>query len=159
MNYKDPVTITDVTLREFGQNVPAEYLHVFTPEVRADMARRLADAGFKHIEVFSCVNPRVAPAMAEPLAVSLYAVEQTQPQPDDYVVVLGLGVIGLGILEGGSVSLAMLIAVMLSLSLAAPAAGQSVTLNIPISAPRMVIAVPKDALVQAQGRGPHLGLA
>jgi threonine dehydrogenase-like Zn-dependent dehydrogenase len=37
--------------------------------------------------------------MAEPLAVSLYAVEQTQPQPDDYVVVLGLGVIGLGIIE------------------------------------------------------------
>ncbi len=60
---KDPVTITDVTLREFGQNVPAESLPVFTPEVRVDMARRLADAGFRNMEVFSCVNPRVAPAM------------------------------------------------------------------------------------------------
>ncbi|MBW1788877.1 MAG: hypothetical protein JRK53_20050 [Deltaproteobacteria bacterium] len=60
---KDPVTITDVTLREFGQNVPAESLPVFTPEVRVDMARRLADSGFRNMEVFSCVNPRVAPAM------------------------------------------------------------------------------------------------
>lgn len=32
-----------------------------------------------------------------------------------------------------------------------PAAGQSVTLNVPISAPRDVIAVPKDALIQARG--------
>ncbi|MEM9999680.1 MAG: efflux RND transporter periplasmic adaptor subunit [Pseudomonadota bacterium] len=31
------------------------------------------------------------------------------------------------------------------------AAGQSVTLNIPVSAPREVLAVPKDALVQARG--------
>ncbi|MFY0691731.1 MAG: efflux RND transporter periplasmic adaptor subunit [Paracoccaceae bacterium] len=33
----------------------------------------------------------------------------------------------------------------------APAAGQSVTLNLPISAPRDVLAVPKDALIQSRG--------
>ena len=32
-----------------------------------------------------------------------------------------------------------------------PAAGQSVTLNVPVSAPRDVVAVPKDALIQARG--------
>jgi len=34
---------------------------------------------------------------------------------------------------------------------AAPAAGQSVTLNVPVSAPRTVAAVPKDALIQGRG--------
>lgn len=62
-NQADRVTITDVTLREYGQNVPAEYLHVFTPEVRVHIARRLAQAGFRNMEIFSCVSPRVAPAM------------------------------------------------------------------------------------------------
>jgi 2-desacetyl-2-hydroxyethyl bacteriochlorophyllide A dehydrogenase len=38
-------------------------------------------------------------ATAEPLAVALYAVSQAQPQPDDTVVVLGLGIIGLGIVQ------------------------------------------------------------
>jgi hydroxymethylglutaryl-CoA lyase len=57
------VTITDVTLREFGQNVKAHYLHIFTPDKRAAMAIELYRAGLKSIEVFSCVSPRVAPAM------------------------------------------------------------------------------------------------
>jgi len=30
----DSVTIIDVTLREYGQNIPGEYLHIFTPEIR-----------------------------------------------------------------------------------------------------------------------------
>lgn len=57
------VTITDVTLREYGQNVPASHLHVFTPEIRSKIASRLIQAGFTDIEVFSCVQPNVAPAM------------------------------------------------------------------------------------------------
>ena len=57
--------ITDVTLREYGQNVPASYLHVFTTEKRVDIALRLIDAGFANIEVLSCVHPKVAPAMNE----------------------------------------------------------------------------------------------
>jgi len=58
------VRITDVTLREHGQNVPAAGLAVFTPESRASFARALRDAGFRRLEVLSCVHPRVAPAMA-----------------------------------------------------------------------------------------------
>jgi hydroxymethylglutaryl-CoA lyase len=58
------VTLTDVTLREHGQNVPADGLDTFTPHARADLAHALGDAGFRRLEVMSCVNPRVAPAMA-----------------------------------------------------------------------------------------------
>ena len=58
------VTLTDVTLREHGQNVPAEGLDTFTPRARADLAHALRDAGFTRLEVMSCVDPRVAPAMA-----------------------------------------------------------------------------------------------
>jgi L-iditol 2-dehydrogenase len=38
-------------------------------------------------------------AAAEPLAVALYAVQQAQPQPEDTVVVIGLGIIGLCIVQ------------------------------------------------------------
>src|SRR3990172_2444484 len=38
-------------------------------------------------------------ATAEPLAVSLYGVQRIQPRPSDTVVVIGLGVIGLGIIQ------------------------------------------------------------
>ena len=38
-------------------------------------------------------------ATAEPLSVALYAVRQVQPQPEDTVVVIGLGIIGLCILQ------------------------------------------------------------
>jgi 2-desacetyl-2-hydroxyethyl bacteriochlorophyllide A dehydrogenase len=38
-------------------------------------------------------------ATAEPLAVALHAVQQAQPQPEDIVVVLGLGMIGLCIVQ------------------------------------------------------------
>jgi len=55
--------ITDVTLREYGQNVPASFLHIFTPEIRHAIALRLIQAGFTHIEVLSCVHPGIAPAM------------------------------------------------------------------------------------------------
>jgi len=61
----DSVTITDVTLREFGQNVPAAYLHIFTPGIRAKIASALMDAGFTSLEVLSCIHPKVAPAMNE----------------------------------------------------------------------------------------------
>ncbi|MBW2005707.1 MAG: hypothetical protein JRI72_14120, partial [Deltaproteobacteria bacterium] len=59
----DSVTVTDVTLREYGQNIPAEYLHIFTPEIRVEIALRLIDAGIRNIEILSCVNPKISPAM------------------------------------------------------------------------------------------------
>lgn len=59
----DSVTITDVTLREYGQNIPAEYLHIFTPEIRVEIALRLIDAGMRNIEILSCVHPKISPAM------------------------------------------------------------------------------------------------
>ena len=57
------VTLTDVTLREYGQNVRRDDLHVFTPRSRVAIALGLADAGFRDMEVLSCVHPAVAPAM------------------------------------------------------------------------------------------------
>jgi isopropylmalate/homocitrate/citramalate synthase len=68
VNRKNPMTdviITDVTLREYGQNVSSEFLHLFTPAKRLEIARKLAEAGFKRIEIFSCINPKLAPAMEE----------------------------------------------------------------------------------------------
>jgi hydroxymethylglutaryl-CoA lyase len=59
------VVITDVTLREYGQNVPASFLSVFTPDIRIETALRLIRAGFRNLEVISCVQPRIAPAMNE----------------------------------------------------------------------------------------------
>jgi hydroxymethylglutaryl-CoA lyase len=59
------VIITDVTLREYGQNVPSHFLHFFSPQIRIEIAQRLIRLGFKDIEVFSCVHPRIAPAMSE----------------------------------------------------------------------------------------------
>jgi len=61
----DFVTITDVTLREFGQNVPGTHLHIFTPEIRVKTASELMDLGFRNLEIFSCIHPKVAPAMHE----------------------------------------------------------------------------------------------
>jgi len=62
-NKNDSVTITDVTLREYGQNISAEYLHIFTPEIRVEIALQLIDAGMKNIEILSCVHPKISPAM------------------------------------------------------------------------------------------------
>lgn len=59
------VILTDVTLREYGQNVPSPSLHLFSPQTRIEIAQKLVRMGFKGIEVLSCVNPRVAPAMNE----------------------------------------------------------------------------------------------
>jgi hydroxymethylglutaryl-CoA lyase len=59
----DSATITDVTLREYGQNVPFPSLDFFTPEIRIEIAKRLIRAGFSSLEVFSCVPPKIAPAM------------------------------------------------------------------------------------------------
>jgi hydroxymethylglutaryl-CoA lyase len=59
------VVITDVTLREYGQNVPVSFLHVFTPRIRIEIALKLIKAGFRNLEVLSCVHPRIAPAMNE----------------------------------------------------------------------------------------------
>jgi len=61
----DRVIITDVTLREYGQNISSNYLHIFTPEIRIEIASNLIDAGFTNIEILSCVNPQVAPAMSK----------------------------------------------------------------------------------------------
>ncbi len=62
----DEAFITDVTLREYGQNVPSSFLHIFTPRIRIEIARRLIDAGFDNLEIFSCVHPKIAPAMNRP---------------------------------------------------------------------------------------------
>ena len=59
------VIITDVTLREYGQNVPSSFLGVFSPQRRTEIAQRIIRLGFKSIEVLSCVHPRIAPAMSE----------------------------------------------------------------------------------------------
>jgi hydroxymethylglutaryl-CoA lyase len=61
------VVITDVTLREYGQNVPARFLHIFTPEIRHEIALGLMGAGFTAIEVLSCIHPGIAPAMSKDL--------------------------------------------------------------------------------------------
>jgi len=61
----EKVIITDVTLREFGQNVPGTHLHIFTPEIRIRIASELMDLGFPGLEVLSCVHPKIAPAMHE----------------------------------------------------------------------------------------------
>lgn len=60
----DSVVITDVTLREYGQNVPFPSLHLFSPQIRIEIAQRLVRIGFKSLEVLSCVSPRIAPAMS-----------------------------------------------------------------------------------------------
>jgi hydroxymethylglutaryl-CoA lyase len=62
---ENKVIITDVTLREYGQNVPASHMHIFTPEIRIGTAKMLADAGFRNMEVLSCIHPGIAPAMDE----------------------------------------------------------------------------------------------
>ena len=59
------VIITDVTLREFGQNVPETHLHLFTPEIRVRVASSLMDLGFSSLEVLSCIHSKIAPAMQE----------------------------------------------------------------------------------------------
>ena len=61
----DSVTITDVTLREYGQNIPSAYLHIFTPEIRIRIGLGLVEAGLTEIEILSCVHTKVAPAMSE----------------------------------------------------------------------------------------------
>lgn len=61
----DRVILTDVTLREYGQNVPSHFVHLFTPRLRIEIAERIVRIGFKGIEVLSCVSPRIAPAMTE----------------------------------------------------------------------------------------------
>jgi hydroxymethylglutaryl-CoA lyase len=62
-DHVEKVTITDVTLREYGQNIPSAYLDMFTPQIRVNIALRLIEAGFTNIEILSCVHPEVAPAM------------------------------------------------------------------------------------------------
>jgi len=57
------VTITDVTLREYGQNIPGTFLGIFDPEMRVKIALKLIEAGFSNLEILSCIHPRVAPAM------------------------------------------------------------------------------------------------
>jgi hydroxymethylglutaryl-CoA lyase len=59
------VVITDVTLREYGQNVPASSLQIFSPQIRVNLALKLIEAGFRRLEVISCVHPRISPAMDE----------------------------------------------------------------------------------------------
>lgn len=62
-NQATKVIITDVTLREYGQNVPLSGLDIFTPEIRIKIALKIIDAGIRNIEILSCIHPKVAPAM------------------------------------------------------------------------------------------------
>ncbi|MBN2033865.1 MAG: hypothetical protein JW836_11355 [Deltaproteobacteria bacterium] len=57
------VFVTDVTLREYGQNIPASSLRLFSPQIRTDIALKLIEAGLRNLEVLSCVHPRISPAM------------------------------------------------------------------------------------------------
>ena len=59
----DSVAITDVTLREYGQNIPANYLHIFTPAIRVEIALQLINAGLRNIEILSCAHQKISPAM------------------------------------------------------------------------------------------------
>lgn len=68
---KNRVIVTDVTLREYGQNIPSDYLHIFSPKIREDIARRLIKAGFTQLEVFSCVHPKIAPAMEKTILMEI----------------------------------------------------------------------------------------
>jgi hydroxymethylglutaryl-CoA lyase len=68
---KNRVIVTDVTLREYGQNIPSNYLHAFTPQIRVTLAQRLIQTGFTRLEVFSCVHPKIAPAMEKPLVMEI----------------------------------------------------------------------------------------
>jgi hydroxymethylglutaryl-CoA lyase len=61
----DSVVLTDVTLREYGQNIPSNALDVFSPRLRIHIAQRLIQLGFRNMEVLSCVHPRMAPAMSD----------------------------------------------------------------------------------------------
>ncbi len=56
--------LSDVTLREHGQNVQKQDLSEFSSEIRAKTALALVHAGFKRLEIISCVSPGVAPAMS-----------------------------------------------------------------------------------------------
>jgi hydroxymethylglutaryl-CoA lyase len=65
VTYDHDEKVTNVTLREYGQNIPSAYLHIFTPEIRIKIALGLVEAGFTEIEILSCVHTKVAPAMSE----------------------------------------------------------------------------------------------
>lgn len=64
--------------------MPADGLVRFTAGERARLALALRDAGFRRLEVLSCVHPRVAPAMARD---QLDAVLETLGRPPDLEVV------------------------------------------------------------------------
>lgn len=59
-----PLILSDVTLREHGQNVKKQELPAFSSETRIKTALALIHAGFKRLEMISCVSPSVAPAMS-----------------------------------------------------------------------------------------------
>jgi len=66
-----PLFLSDVTLREHGQNVGENDLSEFTVKSRIKTAEALIEAGFKRLELLSCVSPKVAPAMAPRLIESV----------------------------------------------------------------------------------------
>ena len=48
------VEVSDVTLREHGQNVTEEELEAFSVALRVSTASALVEAGFKRLELVSC---------------------------------------------------------------------------------------------------------
>jgi hydroxymethylglutaryl-CoA lyase len=107
--------VRDVTLREFGQNVPARAVDAFSLERRLWLARALIEAGFGSIEVVSTASAKVAPAMAiervrplvealgKPAGVELITLVPGTPGYGRFVE-LGLGPEGLGHTMGVFVS-------------------------------------------------------
>lgn len=107
--------VRDVTLREFGQNVPVRGADAFSVARRLWLARALIEAGFGSIEVASTASAKVAPAMAverlRPFVEALGARATTElitlvPGSSGYArfLELGLGPDGLGHTMGVFVS-------------------------------------------------------
>jgi len=65
--HEPDVEVADVTLREHGQTVSEEELEKFGVDLRVSTALALTEAGFRRLELVSCVSPEVAPAMSESL--------------------------------------------------------------------------------------------
>jgi hydroxymethylglutaryl-CoA lyase len=61
----DTAILSDVSLREHGQNVSKQGLKRFSVARRIAVAKALIKAGFRRLEVISCVSPHIAPAMEE----------------------------------------------------------------------------------------------
>ena len=139
-------------------------------ETRYQLARTEIAAPFPGIVLEVDVNPGefIASGTAVVTLLDLGSIEVEASVPSKYITVLTPGLAVEGYTETGQ-TLPLEVRVLLPvedratrtrpvrftseelLQLEGLAIGQSITVNIPISAPRQVLSVPKDALVQARG--------